>query len=65
MAAPGGKSVATDDVRRLLRSAEEQRRAAILATGRQDHKSAARHHRASARVYAQALHALEQAAARG
>ena len=53
-----------DAVTRLLTSAELQRRSAILATGRDDHKSAAKHHRAAARDYAESLALLEGAATR-
>jgi hypothetical protein len=53
-----------DAVTRLLTSAELKRREAILATGRDDHKSAAKHHRSAARDYAEALALLEGAALR-
>jgi hypothetical protein len=53
-----------DAVTRLLHSAELKRRDAILATGRDDHRNAALHHRAAARDYAEALAVLEGGATR-
>jgi len=64
MSVVDGDGDAVESAQRWLRAAEAHRRAALMADARQDHAAAARHHRASAREYAEAAQALETAATR-